>query len=217
MVRFTRSLKGVPIDGVYEIRLKAEAVNRLHPYDPEFLGTDPAEPLRLGIVAGNHLVGALHKPQPIEPLLAEIDLADEPRWYSVRVWLDAGYTPRLTFRNGLMDARNLWSRLLKKYADQFPERTRPGIVEARFNAIKYGKLPQIHIHEIEIEGPIYDTWPTDSHRAILGDDWQSIQTSGTLTEEQMRQHLATFASRAYRRPVQAEEIDRIMQVDRRAS
>ena len=63
--------EGVPEDGIYEIRLKAEAVNRLHPYDPEFLGTDPDEPLRLGIVAGNHLVGQLHKPQPVEPLLAE--------------------------------------------------------------------------------------------------------------------------------------------------
>ena len=49
--------EGVPFDGVYEIRLKAEAVNRINPYDPEFLGTDPNEPLRLGIVPGSHLVG----------------------------------------------------------------------------------------------------------------------------------------------------------------
>lgn len=148
---------GVPFDGYYDIRLKAEAVNRVHPYDPEFLGTDPNEPLRLGIVAGNKLAGPLHKPQPIEPLLAELDLADEEKWYTVRVWLDRGFTPRFTFRNGLMDARNLWSRLLKKYPDQFPARKNPGIVEARFNAIKYGKLPQIRIHEIEITGPHYDT------------------------------------------------------------
>ena len=53
--------------------------------------------------------------------------------------LDAGITPRFTFRNGLMDVRNLWSQLLKKYKDQFPARTKPGIVEARFNAIKFGK------------------------------------------------------------------------------
>jgi hypothetical protein len=204
--------EGVPIDGVYEIRLNAEAVNRLHPYDPDFLGTDPEEPLRLGIVAGNHLVGALHKPQPVEPLLAEIDLADEAKWYSVRVWLDAGYTPRFTFRNGLMDARNLWSRLIKKYADQFPERERPGIVEARFNAIKYGKLPQIHIHEIEIEGPLYDSWPTESHRAILGDDCAQILEAGFITEEQIRRNLTDFVGRAYRRPAEAEDIDRILQI-----
>ncbi|MCA8995172.1 MAG: DUF1592 domain-containing protein, partial [Planctomycetaceae bacterium] len=204
--------EGVPYDGIYELRIKAEAVNRLHPYDPKFLGTDPAEPLRLGIVAGNYLAGPLHKPQPIEPLLAELDLADESKWYTVRVWLDAGYTPRFTFRNGLMDVRSLWSQLLKKYDDQFPPRKDSGIVEARFNAIKYGKLPQIHIHEIEIEGPFYEAWPTDSQRAVLGNDWGDVQKSGVLSEQVMREHLTTFASRAYRRPAASHEVDRIMQV-----
>lgn len=204
--------EGVPLDGLYELRIKAEAVNRLHPYDPEFLGTDPEEPLRLGIVAGNYLAGPLHKPQPIEPLLAEIDLADEPQWYTVRVWLDAGYTPRFTFQNGLMDVRNLWSQLLKKYKDEFPPRKDSGIVEARFNAIKYGKLPQIHIHEIDIEGPFYETWPTAGHRAILGDDWESVQLSGAISEPAMREHLTAFATRAYRRPATTEEVDRVMQV-----
>ncbi len=168
-------------------------------------------------MAGNHLVGALHKHQPIEPLLAEIDLADEVKWYTVRVWLDAGYTPRFTFRNGLMDVRTLWARLLRKYKDQFPKPKKGGIVENRFNAIKYGKLPQIQIHEIEIKGPLYDTWPTASHRAILGDDWESAQRlgtqrSGVLSREQMRRHLTEFASRAYRRPARPDEIDRILQL-----
>lgn len=203
--------QGVPIDGVYEIRLKAEAVNRQHPYDPAFLGTDPDEPLRLGIVAGDHKVGQLHKPQPIEPLLAEFDLADEPKWYTVRVWLDAGYTPRFTFRNGLMDARELWAKLLKKYPAEFPPKS-TGIVENRFNAIKFGKLPQIHIHEIEIEGPLYESWPTASHRAVLGDDWESVQASGTISDDVMRKHLTAFASRAYRRPAWPEEIERLMQL-----
>ncbi len=202
--------EGVPSDGTYEIRIKAEAVNRLHPYDPEFVGTDRDEPLRLGVVAGSHAVGPLHKPQPIEPLLAEVDLADEPRWYTVRVWLDAGFTPRFTFRNGLMDVRNLWGRLLKTYPEQFPEPVRGGIVEHRFNAIKYGKLPQIHIHEVEIEGPFHETWPTAGQRAVLGDDWEDAHASGMLSDETIRQHLTEFASRAYRRPARLEEMDRLM-------
>ncbi len=203
---------GVPFDGYYDIRIRAEAVNRLHPYDPEFLGTDPKEPLRLGIVAGNRLAGPLHKPQPMEPLLAELDLADEQKWYTVRVWLDAGYTPRFTFRNGLMDARNLWSRLLKKYPDQFPERTNPGIVEARFNAIKFGKLPQIRIHEIEITGPHYDTWPPESQRVLLGENSETILKTGQMNEGQMRKQLTEFASRAYRRAVEEEEVERILDI-----
>ena len=199
--------EGVPHDGYYEIRLLAEAVNRINPYDPEFLGTDPSEPLRLGIVAGNHEVGNLHVPQPVEPLLAEIDLADEPQWYSRRVWLDEGYTPRFTFRNGLMDVRNLWSRLIKKYRDQFPDDIDKGIVAARFNAIKHGKLPQIHIHEIEISGPHYEQWPTASQAQLLqGHDPQ------TLDSDPLRSLAEKFAARAYRRVVEPSEVDRIMRV-----
>jgi mono/diheme cytochrome c family protein len=202
--------QGVPHDGFYELRFKATALNRQHPYDIDFVGTDPNEPLRLGIVAGNGAAGPLHKPQPIEPLLAEMDLADGEQWLTVRVWLDKGYSPRFTFRNGLMDARNLWGRMARKYGDQFPPLTRGGIVEHRFNAIKYGRLPQIHIDEIEIEGPFYDEWPTASHRAVLGDEWESIQAAGAITNEQARTHLTSFASRAYRRPATSDEVQRLL-------
>ena len=204
--------EGVPVDGFYEIRIKAEAVNRIHPYEPEFLGTDPNDPLRLGIRAGNHLAGSLHTPQPVEPLLAELELADKNQWYTVRVWMDAGFTPRFTFRNGLMDARNLWGKLLRRYPDQFPERTGNGIVYDRFTAIKYGKLPQIHIHEVEIKGPLFDSWPKASQRAIFGDDCEEILATRSIDEDEMRKRLNVFASKAYRRSVKAEEIDRVMQV-----
>ncbi len=204
--------EGVPVDGVYEIRLLAEAVNRLHPYDPDFLGTDPSEPLRLGIVAGNHGAGTLHLPQPIEPLLAELELSDDQRWCSVRVWLDAGYTPRFTFRNGLMDARNLWSKLIRKYPDQFPEGSHKGIVSARFNAIKHGKLPHIRIHEVEIEGPIVDQWPTASQRVLFGDDTSGPRDVLRWDDSTMRRQVRRIASLAYRRPATDEEVDRIMGV-----
>lgn len=204
--------EGVPFDGMYEVRFQAEAVNRRHPYDLDFVGTDPEEPLRLGIVPGSLAAGPLHKPQPIEPLLAEMDLADEPKWYTVRVWLDAGFAPRFTFRNGLMDARNMWGKMMRKYPEQFPKPIRGGIVEHRFNAIKYGKLPQIHIHEVQITGPLYESWPTASQRAVLGDDWETSQPSGMLSEAQMRRNLMRLATQAYRRPVSSDEVERLMQV-----
>lgn len=207
--------RGVPHDGFYEIRVQAEALNRDHPYDDDFIGTDRTQPLRLGIVPGNHAVGSLHLPQPIQPLLAEIDLADEVKWYTVRIWLDAGHTPRFVFRNGLMDARNLWGKLVKEYADQFPKPKRGGIVEHRFNAIKFGKLPQIHIHEIEIEGPFFDEWPTPGQQAVFGQDAEAILKSSQITESQQRRQLTTFAAKAYRRSVTDEDIDRLMAVVQR--
>jgi hypothetical protein len=204
--------EGVPQDGYYTIRLRAEAVNRQHPYDPEFLGTDPSEPLKLGIVAGNARVGPLHKTQPIEPQLAAFDLADQPEWYTARVWLDRGWTPRFTFINGLMDVRGIWGRLLKKYPDQFPKERRSGIVGDRFNAIRYGKLPQIHIHEVQITGPTYESWPTPRQRMLLGDDWEAIAAGSKLDESVLRAHFRRIASQAYRRPVEDSDVEQVMQV-----
>ena len=213
MARILAFQDGVPFDGTYEIRFKAEAVNRLHPYDPEFIGTDRDEPFRLGIVAGNLAVGPLYKPQPIEPLLAEVELTDEPRWYTVRVWLDAGFTPRFTFRNGMMDVRKKWTPLVKRYADQFPAPVRGGIAEARLYAIKDGKLPQIRIHEVEIEGPfldvVADRGAACGARGRLGGRERDRRA---LRRRPMRRHLTEFTSRAYRRPARAEEIDRLLRL-----
>ncbi len=205
-----RFAEGVPLDGIYEIQFLATAVNREHPYQREFLGIDPDEPFRLGIRPGNREVGNLHLPQPIEPLLAEVELADRPKTYTVRVHLDAGYTPRFTFRNGLMDARNLWSRVIRQYPDMFPKGIKKGIVAARYNAIAHGKLPHIEIDNIEIRGPLHDAWPTVSQKALFGDDWEGEPTVDQ--EIQARDRLAKLARKAYRRPVAEEEIDRIMSV-----
>lgn len=207
--------QGVPFDGFYSIRLKAEALNRDHPYDDDLIGTDRTQPLRLGIVPGDHTVGSLHLTQPMQPLLAEVDLADKVEWYTVRVWLDAGHTPRFIFRNGLMDARNLWGKLVKKYKGQFPKPIQNGIVERRFNAIKYGKLPQIHIHEIEIEGPFYDEWPTAAQKAVFGNDAEAILKSSQITEPQQRRQLSEFAARAYRRPVSDDDMERLVSLMQR--
>ncbi len=203
--------EGVPHDGYYDISFQAEAVNRDHPYDDEFLGIDRREPLRLGIVAGNREAGPLHKPQPLEPLLAEVELADELQLYKVRVWLDQGFTPRFTFRNGLMDARNLWSRVQRKYPDLFPQVDK-GIVAQRYNAIANGKLPQIHVDDIEITGPHYDRWPKPSQRVLLGADFDAVAATGQLTEPQMQTHLSRFLASAYRRPVDPGEVARVLSV-----
>lgn len=203
---------GVPHDGYYELKLNAEALNRRHDYPVDFLGTDPDEPFRLGIVAGSKDAGTLHLTQPIEPLLAEIELADEKKWYTVRVWLDAGFTPRFTFRNGLMDVRSLWGKLAREFGDRFPKRKTKGIVDNRINGITYGNLPQIRIHEIEIDGPFYDEWPTAGQRAVFGDDFDGTVDSETLSDANVRKRLTEFATSAYRRPATTSEVDRILRV-----
>ncbi len=199
--------EGVPADGLYEIRVKAEAKFRKNPYDPNFFGTDPAMPFRLGVVPGNAKVGALHLPQPIEPLLGEVVVKDDaPEWYTFRVWLDAGFTPRFTFPNGMLSVRNAYARILRQYNQLFPEEVRrtTGIVESRVVVMRYGQLPHIRIHEVEIRGPLAAPWPPASQQAVLGHQ--------PFAPERTRDLVHAFASRAYRRPAHADEIDRLMTV-----
>ena len=199
--------QGVPADGFYEVRVKAEAKFRRNPYDPNFFGTDLSMPLRLGVVAGNAKAGALHLPQPIEPQLAEAILKDDgPEWHTFRVWLDQGFAPRFTFPNGMLSVRNAYARVMRTYNKLFPTEVRGsvGIVAHRFAVLRHGQIPQIRIHEVEIRGPLYDTWPVAGAHAVLG--------GVPFAPERTREILEQFASRAYRRPARADEVDRLMEV-----
>ncbi len=62
--------------------------------------------------------------------------------------------------------------------------------------------PELLIDWIELEGPLFDTWPPPSHQLILGkpDD-------GTPDERaRAREILTRFMTRAFRRPAQPEEV-----------
>lgn len=200
--------KGVPFDGFYEIKVKAQAMNRHHPYDPAIFGRDTEQPFRLGIVPGDVKAGPLHHTQPLEPQLAEVTVKDcDPEWYAMTVWLDAGKTPRFIFPNGMSGCRQTFARLSRQYRSMWPAHEQGkvgGIVDARRIVLQYGQMPHIRIHEVQIRGPIVDQWPPASQRAVLGD--------GPFEASRTRELLEAFASRAYRRPVRPEEVDRLMAV-----
>ena len=199
--------EGVPVDGYYEIKVKAEAMNRKNPYDPEIFGMDPDAPFRLGIVPGDRKTGLLHLPQPIEPQLGEVVVPDgDPEWYTFKVWLDAGFTPRFTFPNGMLETRTTWGKIYSRYKNLFPPDMQHigGIVETRWVVMQYGQMPHIRIHEVQIRGPIVEAWPPAGQQSILGDR--------PFAPERTREILERFATRAYRRPARNDEVDRLMAV-----
>ena len=199
--------QGVPADGFYEIKVKAEAKYRKNPYAPNFFGTDPVMPFRLGLVAGNAKAGPLHRTQPIEPHLGEVVLKDdEPEWHTFRVWLNKGWSPRFTFPNGMLDVRNAEGRLFKEYNSLFPpeERDAKGVIAIRIAIMRFGQLPQVRIHEVEIRGPLIEKWPSAGRQMLLGGE--------PFSPDRTRKILQDFVDRAYRRPVRSDEIDRLMSV-----
>ena len=62
--------------------------------------------------------------------------------------------------------------------------------------------PELYIDWIEIEGPVYDTWPPTSHLNLLF----ASRTRELNESEYAREVIAQFLQRAYRRPVTGAEI-----------
>jgi len=191
---------GVPFDGIYEVKVLAQALHRDTPYKEGTIFIDLNEPFRLGIRPGNTGIGDMVHIQPIQPLLAEAPIKDNQlAWYSFKVPLDQAFAPRFTFENGMHDVRGTYQRVFRNHKDTLPPEVREnsGIVDWRNAVIKFGHLPQIRIHEIRLSGPLEVQWPTRSQQILFdGDAFEPSRVSELLHR---------FASRAYRRPATKEE------------
>ncbi|MDF1825053.1 MAG: DUF1592 domain-containing protein [Verrucomicrobiales bacterium] len=198
--------EGVHEAGFYEVKVLAHSMHRDTPYDPNIFRMDLSEPFRLGIVSGDARIGELHHPQPIEPQLDEVTVADgEPQWYTMKVWLEKGQQPRFIFPNGMANCRQAFAKIAKEYRDHWPADEREeasGIFQARRIVLTYGKMPHIRMHEVEIKGPLYDTWPPAPHRIVFGKEGFQAKNKHEI--------LHRFAERAFRRPVSNNEIQRFI-------
>jgi len=64
--------------------------------------------------------------------------------------------------------------------------------------------PRIRVFEVELEGPFYESWPTPSYQALFGNYQPTIENAERI--------LRRFASKAFRRPVQQENLDILVQL-----
>ena len=84
--------------------------------------------------------------------------------------------------------------------------------------------PGLAVHEIEVEGPLYEAWPPACHRRIFGDlpqspvkhpfESQRVEVVSSNEGEDARRILESFVRRAYRRPVAAGVIDPLLDLFR---
>lgn len=189
--------KGVPVSGLYELEVEAQAMHRDTHYDPAIFGIDFSEPFILGVVPGDVTKGHIHYPQAIEPLLASSTVPDDkPGWLKFRVWLEAGQTPRFIFPNGPYESRASVLTINKRYKDDFQGRTEMAGV-SRTILLQEGKLPHIRISEIKIQGPMPEPGGSAEEVAVFGKEG--------FKPEKALQQLEAFAEKAYRRPLTDED------------
>jgi len=194
-------LQGVPVDGLYKVRVLASALHRETPYSKVAVKRDSSEPFRMGIRPGNSNVGTLYKAQPLQPKLAEHVIADDTfQWYECVVPLDKGYSPRFTFENGQHDIRGSYGRIFRLHKKTFPEslQNQKGIVEQRIACLRDGFMPQIRIQKVEIHGPLENSPQIKNNERLIG--------GPTFRKEEVTHRLDQFATQAFRRPVSSEEL-----------
>lgn len=194
-------LGGVPVSGLYEIEVQAQALHRDTHYDPKIFGIDFSEPFRLGVVPGDATKGHIHDPQAIEPLLAETVVPDEaPAWLKFEVWLEQGQTPRFVFPNGPYESRASVLEINRRYKDEFKgDISKSGV--SRTHLLREGKLPHIRIGEIKIHGPLPEVGGAAEENAVFG--------PGGFREERAEEQLLAFAEKAFRRPLEEKERERV--------
>ncbi len=190
-------LDGVPVSGLYDIEVHAQAMHRDTHYDPKIFSIDFSEPFQIAVVPGDVRKGHIHYPQAIEPILGSAVVPDEaPEWLKFRVWLEAGQTPRFIFPNGPYESRESVIKVNEKYKDDFKN---PDNGVSRTRLLLEGALPHIKIGEIKVQGPIEEPGGGKEEIAVFGND-------GFQPEHALEQ-LYAFARRAYRRGL--DETDRL--------
>ncbi|MFT7444532.1 MAG: hypothetical protein ACI9AF_001436, partial [Granulosicoccus sp.] len=189
-------LEGVPVSGLYELKVLVQGMHRDTHYDPKIFGIDLSEPFIIGVVPGDATKGHIHYPQRIEPLLAQSVVPDKaPEWIKFQVWLEAGQTPRFTFPNGPYESRRAVLELNKRYGKEFKN---PSNGVSRAALLREGKLPHLRISEIKVKGPLPEKDGSAEERAVFGE--------GGFQAEKALEQLDCFAEKAFRRSLC--EVDR---------
>ncbi|QDT93649.1 DUF1592 domain-containing protein [Gimesia algae] len=192
-------LAGVPVSGIYDIQVHAQAMHRDTHYDPKIFRIDFSEPFQLAVVPGDVTKGHIHYPQAIEPVLASAVVPDnQPEWLKFRVWLEVGQTPRFIFPNGPYESRASVISVNKRYKHEFKK---PDTGVSRKALLREGKLPHIKIGEIKIHGPILEPVGSKEEVAVFGKEG--------FQEDHALEQLFIFAKKAYRRPLNVSDQRRI--------
>ena len=134
--------------------------------------------------------------------LGAFDITPEPSVHELDLWLLEGEMIR-------PDAARLF-------------RSRPGNPGGYHNPLaeKNGQ-PGVAYRWLEIEGPIFDQWPTAGHKLLFGDlplkkVSKNVEAVPREAKADAARLMQAFLARAYRRPVAESEVQRFLSVVERA-
>ncbi|MBI1372609.1 MAG: DUF1592 domain-containing protein [Phycisphaera sp.] len=192
----------IPVKGMYRIRVRAWG---------ERSAEGDAVIMR---VRQNH-------PQADQELLMETEVTDEPKVYEIVVPRDpkcGEYNVSIVNETGFETTSQAgvqirtgqdmagkakdYERVIRLQSRQQMEALTWGMPDPK--AADTSKLRKLHVDWIECTGPLYDQWPPKSHEMLLG------KGEGSPDPARLNVIFERFMTRAFRRPVDATEIDPIV-------
>lgn len=206
--------KGVPESGYYRIRVNATAVGRKHPYDPALFPNDLSVPLQMGLwhVPDDSFLSLRASEGRV--LIKTFDLPDEnPEIHEATVWMPAGSIPFVHWINGPGASKRFLRIISEQYHTEAIRKSQTKVDQLRAQGLPVPddalvqkvwisdvyQGPRVRVFEMTIEGPLNETWPPKSHQNIAG-------SSTDVSKINVAELLSSFASKAFRRPVQLNEI-----------
>ena len=124
------------------------------------------------------------------------------RTLSFETWIDKPWSAWLGWENGPWFRHNAWHVLLEQWypeeynkIDRKQKNFRKQVADVLFS--KGYRGPTLRLHSFRLE-PVADQWPPRSHTALYGE--------GPIEDADLHGLFHAFAERAYRRPVDLDEI-----------
>lgn len=206
--------QGVPVDGVYRVRVKATAIGRDHPYDPEIFPNDLEGPLQLAMW---HVPDASYlgkRASEGRVLIGIYDLPDnEPMEIEASVWMPAGSIPFVHWINGPGSSKRPMRLLTERYHPEALRKSQTRVDQLREQGLAVAKDelvqrvyisdvyqgPRIRVYEMSMTGPLHEEWPPAGHRRLFG-----LETDADRID--IEAALIRFAGLAFRRPVDRESV-----------
>ena len=131
----------------------------------------------------------------------EIEIQLEPDWFPKVSWLN-GPSKNPSLDLVVKYAPKRWEAVDKKKLSS--KEKGQWLRRMGRELAKIYRGPSVRIHELSIEGPIFDQWPPTGHQLLFGkNNWEDVDPRDFLEE---------FASRAFRRPIETGEIDPILKM-----
>jgi len=211
---------GVPADGVYTIRVEAEALHRQNDYKAGVRTTidDPLK-LAIGYAPNPRMIEVVDAPG--RPVLGVYDIPDNKRrTIEIRTPLRKGSVPMMYWVNGLNGGTAPIHSVIEKH---YPELQQYLGERSTFVYEKGGKSPQplldfleteyrgprVRIHSVTVEGP----YPVEVPGAFTTADFSRFARA---PKSSLPKVFAEFATRAFRRPVSEKEMAPFLAFTRKA-